>query len=80
MSEGGTSLAYRLEVTLEESTVNSGIKSLLKKLGKPHLVEFDYRDTTGMHHGRCYVHGLFAGEQQVKRMMRSFGYRNIRIA
>jgi hypothetical protein len=80
LSDGGISPASRLAVMLEESAVNSVIKSLLKKLGKPHLVEFDYRDTTGMHHGRCYVRGLFAGEQQVKRMMRSFGYRNIRIA
>ena len=59
--------------------MNTVIKSLLNALGKPHLVEFDYRDTTGMHHGRCYVHGLFGGDQRVKRIMRSFGYRNIRI-
>lgn len=56
------------------------IRAILQLLGKPHLVEFDYRDTTGMHHGRCYVHCLFGSEQRIKRMMHAFGYRNIRIA
>jgi len=59
--------------------MNTVIKGFLNWLGKPHLVEFDYRDTTGMHHGSCYVHCLFGGDQQVKRMLHSFGYRNIRI-
>lgn len=59
--------------------MNTLVKTFLKLLGKPHLVEFDYRDRTGMHHGRCYVHCLFGGDTQVKRMMHSFGYRNIRI-
>jgi hypothetical protein len=60
--------------------MNTVIKAFLQALGKPHLVEFDYCDTTGMHHGRCYVHCLFGGAQKVKHMMRVFGYRNIRIA
>ena len=65
---------------MEESTMNTVIKAFLQALGKPHLIEFDYRDTTGMHHGRCYVRCFFGGQQKVKRMMRSFGYCNIRIA
>lgn len=60
--------------------MNTVIKAFLNTLGKPHLVEFDYRDATGTRHGRCYVQCLFCGDQQVKRMMRSLGYRNIRIA
>lgn len=60
--------------------MNTVIKALLRALGQPHLIEFDYRDRTGMHHGRCYVRCLFGGDQKIKRMMRSFGYRNIRVA
>ena len=60
--------------------MKSVIKTLMQLLGAPHLVEFDYRDKTGIHHGRCYVHCLFGGDQQIKRAMSGFGYRNIRIA
>lgn len=56
------------------------IKTLLQFVGAPQLVEFDYQDTTGVHHGRCYVYCLFAGDRKVKRVMRSLGYRNVRIA
>ena len=60
--------------------MNATIKAFLQTLGKPHLVEFDYSDMTGMHHGRCYVHCLFASDHKIKQTLRSFGYRNIRIA
>ncbi len=59
--------------------MNSTIKSLLGMLGRPRLVEFDYRDAQGCHHGRCYVRCFCSGETQVKRMMRSMGYTNIHI-
>lgn len=52
---------------------------IAKLFGKPHLVEFDYRDSVGMHHGRCYVRYLFGSPQQVKRLLSSYGYTNIRI-
>ena len=55
------------------------IRRLLDWLGRPHLVEFDYSDAAGMHHGRCYVRYLFGGRQQIERMMTSYGYTNIRI-
>lgn len=55
------------------------IRKVLAWLGQPHLVEFDYRDQSGLHHGRCYVRYLFCGHQQVKRQMSSYGYTNIHI-
>ncbi len=55
------------------------IKGFFDTLAKPHLVEFDYRDIVGMHHGRCYVRCLFGGQRKIKCMMNSFGYTNIRI-
>lgn len=60
--------------------MNSALKSLIRRLGRPHLVEFDYRDATGLHHGRCYVRCMLAGHDRVRRMMSSFGYENIHIA
>ena len=56
------------------------IRIILQILAKPHLVEFDYRDMIGMHHGRCYVRCLFGSEQRIKRILHGLGYRNIRIA
>ncbi len=56
------------------------IRIILQILAKPHLVEFDYRDMIGMHHGRCYVRCLFGSKQRIKRMLHGLGYRNIRIA
>lgn len=52
---------------------------LLHWLGQSDRVEFDYRDELGMHHGCCYVNHLFTDQRQVKRMLGSFGYVNIRI-
>jgi hypothetical protein len=60
--------------------MSSIIKSFLESVGRPRLVEFDYRDALGSHHGRCYVRCFFTGTLQVKRMMSSLGYTNIRIA
>ncbi len=59
--------------------MKDAIRRLFELLIKPHLVEFDYRDRVGAHHGRCYVHYLFGGEQRVKRLLSSFGYTNIHI-
>lgn len=56
------------------------IKALLQLLGRPRLVEFDYRDTLGLHHGRCYVRCFCGNSLTVERMMRSLGYTNIHIA
>lgn len=55
------------------------IKRIAEFFGRPHRVEFDYSDSSGMHHGRCYVRYLFAGDQHVKRILRSLGYTNIHI-
>jgi hypothetical protein len=55
------------------------IKTILRLLGQPHRVDFDYRDQSGMHHGRCYVRYFFSSEQRVIRLMRSFGYSKIHI-
>ena len=55
------------------------ISKALNWFGKPYLVEFDYRDRAGMHHGRCYVRLLFSGDQRLTRLLSSFGYRNIHI-
>lgn len=59
--------------------MTKAVKIVLAWLGKPHLVEFDYRDAVGLHHGRCYVRYLFGGQDQVKRLLSSFGYTNIHI-
>ena len=56
------------------------IKALLQFLGRPRLVEFDYRDALRPHHGRCYVSCLCGNSTLVKRMMSSLGYTNIHIA
>jgi hypothetical protein len=56
------------------------LQSLRRLIGVPALVEFDYVDTTGSHHGRCYVRCICANDTRIKRMMRSFGYTNIHIA
>ena len=56
------------------------IKALFQFLGRPRLVEFDYRDALGPHHGRCYVSCLCGNSTMVKRMMSSLGYTNIHIA
>lgn len=56
------------------------IKQALEWLGKPRLVEFDYRDAAGLHRGRCYVSFVFAGRGRVKHQLRRFGYTNIRFA
>lgn len=60
--------------------MRQAINKALEWLGRPQLVEFDYRDGAGMHHGECYVSYLFGGHQHIKRLLRSFGYTNIHIA
>ena len=59
--------------------MKNAIGSLLRVLSRPHLVEFDYRDATGLHHGRLYVRCLFGCKQQTMRLLHSFGYTNIQI-
>jgi len=60
--------------------MNNWLKKLSEWFGRPHLVEFEYRDSTGPHHGRVYVSGLFANDQRVRRMLSSCGYTKIHIA
>jgi hypothetical protein len=60
--------------------MNTIITALLRFLGRPRLVEFDYRDRLGLHHGRCYVSCLCGDSTLIKRMTSSFGYTNIHIA
>jgi hypothetical protein len=59
--------------------VGKCFRELLAWLGRPTLVEFDYRDATGLHHGCCYVRRFFSGNRRVRRLMSSCGYINIRI-
>lgn len=59
--------------------MRNAISTLVDMLSRTHLVEFDYTDSTGRHHGRCYVRCLFGNRQQTQRLMRSFGYTNIHI-
>lgn len=60
--------------------MKSLINDALDWLGRPRLVEFDYQDRAGEHHGRCYVRCVFGCRSRMLRMMRGFGYTNIRIA
>lgn len=55
------------------------LKELIDSLSNPRRVEFDYHDSTGCHHGRCYVRCVWTGDRQIERILRSFGYTNIRI-
>ncbi|MGD1983882.1 MAG: hypothetical protein PVF93_08250 [Chromatiaceae bacterium] len=57
--------------------MTKAIRNALEWLGRPQLVEFDYRDAGGLHHGRCYVRFLFGGHDRIKRLMSSYGYTNI---
>jgi hypothetical protein len=59
--------------------MTKAIDKALEWFGRPHLVEFDYRDAAGLHHGRCYVRHPFGGQDQIKRLLSRFGYTNIRI-
>ena len=56
------------------------IEKVIELLERTQLVEFDYRDSGGLHHGHCYVRYLIGGKPQIKRMMLSFVYTNVRIA
>ena len=67
------------EGQMEVSAVNT-IRNLLRMLGKPRLAEFDYRDSLGLHHGRCYVSCLFGSRPQIERLLRRYGYTNIHVA
>lgn len=60
--------------------MNKWLKKLPEWLGRPHLVEFEYRDRTGPHHGRVYVSCLFGNDQRVRRMLHDCGYTNIQIS
>lgn len=55
------------------------MNQLMHWLGKPYLVEFDYRVGGEVARGRCYVRQLFGSEARVKQMFASYGYRNINI-
>lgn len=68
---------HGLAVEVEGVMMKNLVYRLLDWLRRPHLVEFDYCDARGCHHGRCYVRFLFGGEQQALRMLRSCGYTNI---
>jgi hypothetical protein len=65
---------------LSEDAMKSLLNLALEAVGKTHLVEFDYRDASGLHHGRCYVRCLFSGETRVRRVFSRFGYTNIHIS
>lgn len=60
--------------------MKSALRMVIGILSRPRLVEFDYADTLGLHHGRCYVRCFFGNKQQAIRMMRCCGYTNIHIA
>lgn len=48
-------------------------------LGRPRLVEFEYQDSRGHHHGRCYVKCLGRSQQRIERALHGLGYTNVRI-
>jgi hypothetical protein len=60
--------------------MKSVVRFLRRFAGVPSLVEFDYVDATGRHHGCCHVRCLCGNDTRVKRMLRSLGYTNIHIA
>jgi hypothetical protein len=53
--------------------------NLITLVGKPHLIEFDYKDTSGWHHGRCYTPLFFTSKRVVKRELKRYGYINIHV-
>jgi hypothetical protein len=55
------------------------IRALINQVGKPHLIEFDYQDKSGWHHGRCYMPLLLTSKEVVKRELRRYGYINIHV-
>ena len=55
------------------------INRLLDSICQPRLVEFDYFDDTGSHHGCCYVRCLFGGQRRIAQYLRSYGYFNVRV-
>jgi hypothetical protein len=63
-----------------EDAMKNLFRRLAEALGKTHVVEFDYRDAMGVHHGRCYVRCLFSSETRVRQMFTRFGYTNVRIS
>ena len=65
---------------LMEDAMPSFLERALEALGKTHVVEFDYRDAVGIHHGRCYVRCFFSSESRVRHMFTRFGYTNVRIS
>jgi NAD(P)H-dependent FMN reductase len=62
-----------------EGAMQGLFKQALDALGRPHVVEFDYRDAVGIHHGRCYVRCLFSSEAQLRHVFTRLGYTNVRI-
>ena len=55
------------------------IEKVIELLERTQLVEFDYRDRTGPHHGCVYVSCLFANDQRVRQLLDRCGYTNIQI-
>lgn len=55
------------------------IKTLVNLVGKPHLIEFDYKDRSGWHHGCCYTPLFFTSKDLVKRELKRYGYTNIHV-
>ena len=60
--------------------MNRVFRTLVDLISSPRLVEFDYRDAQGFHHGRCYIRCLWVGSERIERILSSYGYKNIRIA
>lgn len=60
--------------------MRSILEYFLELLSRSQLVEFDYRDTTGRHHGRCYVRYPIGGRHLIKGLLRRYGYTNVHLA
>lgn len=51
----------------------------LSELTPAQLVEFDYRDKTGIHHGRSYVRACLVNRHRIEEQLHHYGYTNIHI-
>lgn len=55
------------------------LTALVNHLGRPCLVEFDYHDRLGWHHGCCYIPLFFSSDSIAEKQLRRYGYRNIEL-
>lgn len=60
-------------------TLASLLCEYLSELLPTHLVEFDYQDKTGMHHGRSYVRACLVSQHRIEEQLHHCGYTNIQI-